>query len=285
MENMPDVRESQEECVRPEAEAKPNLRQKLAAIRREIHNVEKNGRNDFHRYDYVTASDMSGILGTALANANIIVSRRNMKVTRILENPYPDKPEKAEVVVCIECEYGFLDGDSTEEIWEPSYGEGRDKGDKGGFKAHTGCLKYFLIQAFLLATGDDPEDSAKADEERAKTTIEPANRGAQQGRQPPPEPKLTPKLDADPNRLCTESERKQLWARVREKGVELGHDEATSRAWLNTMMLYCDVPSVGKGEQTTAIKEKMTFGQFLKIKVMIDARKDAPVMSDRDVEY
>lgn len=147
-------------------EMKMNLRQKLAAIRREIHNVEKTGENTFHNYKYVTASDMAGILGTALAKADIIVSRRNMKVTRILENPYSDRPEKAEVVVSIECEYGFLDCDSAEEIWAPSYGEGRDKGDKGGFKAHTGALKYFLIQAFLLATGDDPENSSKEDEER-----------------------------------------------------------------------------------------------------------------------
>lgn len=36
-------------------------------------------------------------------------------------------------------------------------GEGIDKGDKGGYKAYTGALKYYLADTFLVATGDDPE--------------------------------------------------------------------------------------------------------------------------------
>lgn len=36
-------------------------------------------------------------------------------------------------------------------------GEGMDKGDKAGYKAYTGALKYFLANTFMVATGDDPE--------------------------------------------------------------------------------------------------------------------------------
>jgi hypothetical protein len=36
-------------------------------------------------------------------------------------------------------------------------GEGIDKGDKAGYKAYTGALKYFLADKFMVATGDDPE--------------------------------------------------------------------------------------------------------------------------------
>ena len=36
-------------------------------------------------------------------------------------------------------------------------GEGIDKGDKAGYKAYTGALKYFLANTFMVATGDDPE--------------------------------------------------------------------------------------------------------------------------------
>lgn len=36
-------------------------------------------------------------------------------------------------------------------------GEGIDKGDKAGYKAYTGALKYFLADTFMVATGDDPE--------------------------------------------------------------------------------------------------------------------------------
>jgi hypothetical protein len=36
-------------------------------------------------------------------------------------------------------------------------GEGIDKGDKAGYKAYTGALKYFLANTFMVATGDDAE--------------------------------------------------------------------------------------------------------------------------------
>ena len=36
-------------------------------------------------------------------------------------------------------------------------GEGIDKGDKAGYKADTGALKYYLANTFMVATGDDPE--------------------------------------------------------------------------------------------------------------------------------
>lgn len=36
-------------------------------------------------------------------------------------------------------------------------GEGIDKGDKAGYKAYTGAIKYYLANTFLVATGNDPE--------------------------------------------------------------------------------------------------------------------------------
>ena len=39
-------------------------------------------------------------------------------------------------------------------------GEGIDKGDKAGYKAYTGALKYFLADKFMVATGDDPEQES-----------------------------------------------------------------------------------------------------------------------------
>ena len=39
-------------------------------------------------------------------------------------------------------------------------GEGMDKGDKAGYKAYTGALKYYLADKFMVATGDDPESDS-----------------------------------------------------------------------------------------------------------------------------
>lgn len=41
-------------------------------------------------------------------------------------------------------------------------GEGMDVGDKAGYKAYTGALKYFLANNFMVATGDDPEKDSPA---------------------------------------------------------------------------------------------------------------------------
>lgn len=41
-------------------------------------------------------------------------------------------------------------------------GEGIDKGDKAGYKAYTGALKYYLANTFMVATGDDPEKDSPA---------------------------------------------------------------------------------------------------------------------------
>jgi hypothetical protein len=54
--------------------------------------------------------------------------------------------------------YTFSDVDSGEEIVAKVAGQGLDSGDKAPYKAMTGALKYALLQSFLLATGDDPED-------------------------------------------------------------------------------------------------------------------------------
>lgn len=39
-------------------------------------------------------------------------------------------------------------------------GEGMDKGDKAGYKAYTGALKYYLADTFMVATGDDAEQES-----------------------------------------------------------------------------------------------------------------------------
>jgi len=54
--------------------------------------------------------------------------------------------------------YTFTDVDGGEEITTKVAGQGLDAGDKAPYKAMTGALKYALLQSFLLATGDDPEE-------------------------------------------------------------------------------------------------------------------------------
>lgn len=48
-------------------------------------------------------------------------------------------------------------------------GEGIDKGDKAGYKAYTGALKYYLANTFMVATGDDPEKESPEAPMNSKT--------------------------------------------------------------------------------------------------------------------
>lgn len=48
-------------------------------------------------------------------------------------------------------------------------GEGMDKGDKAGYKAYTGAVKYYLADTFLVATGDDPEKESPTENMNTKT--------------------------------------------------------------------------------------------------------------------
>ena len=89
--------------------------------------------------------------------------------------------------------YTFMDVDTAEEITVKVAGEGLDAGDKAPYKAMTGALKYALLQSFLLATGDDPEN-------------EPAQSHYAQSRQ---------------SRTVTEQEAKAIYELVEKTGTEL----------------------------------------------------------------
>lgn len=49
-------------------------------------------------------------------------------------------------------------------------GEAVDKGDKAGYKAYTGALKYYLANTFMVATGDDPETESPEVKMKPKST-------------------------------------------------------------------------------------------------------------------
>jgi hypothetical protein len=130
-----------------------NLREKLATIRKELHNIKKSGRNDFHKYDYVTGADTAGMIGNRLAELNVMPASRNLVVGHYTV----ESAKGPKSITTLQLEYGFLDGESDEQLWYAAYGEGEDATDKGAYKAWTGAQKYWLIQAFMLAMGDDPE--------------------------------------------------------------------------------------------------------------------------------
>jgi ERF superfamily len=131
------------------------MRHKLGEVRRRIGYIQKRGYNERHNYNYVAAADIAGTIGDILAELGVVVIPRLESIT--YEPHAPGRPDAVRVARVIMA-YTFTDEDSGEEITARVAGEGLDSGDKASYKAMTGALKYALLQSFLLATGDDPED-------------------------------------------------------------------------------------------------------------------------------
>jgi hypothetical protein len=137
-----------------EDSARLNLRQKLAEVRRRIGYIQKRGHNERFNYSYVTAADIAGSVGDILSELGVVV------IPSLEDITYESTPGRGETtrMARVVMAYTFADVDSGEEVVAKVAGQGLDVGDKAPYKAMTGALKYALLQSFLLATGDDPED-------------------------------------------------------------------------------------------------------------------------------
>ncbi len=132
-----------------------SLKQKLAEVRRRLSYIQKRGHNERFNYSYVTAADIAGAVGDALAELGVVVIPKLESISHENISPNQGYSDRLTRVVMT---YTFMDVNSAEELTVKMPGEGRDPGDKGPYKAMTGALKYALLQSFLIATGDDPED-------------------------------------------------------------------------------------------------------------------------------
>jgi ERF superfamily len=148
--------EKQSPALEPITFAQLNLRQKLAVVRRRLVYVQKRGYNPRFNYNYVTAADIAGAVGNILAELGVVVVPRLESISH--EAARAQGRTEAEHVARVVMSYSFVDVDTAEEITVKTAGEGSDTGDKAPYKAMTGALKYALLQSFLLATGDDPEE-------------------------------------------------------------------------------------------------------------------------------
>ena len=132
-----------------------NLRQKLAEVRRRIGYIQKRGHNERFNYSYVTAADIAGAVGDLLSQLGVVVVP---SLQSIAYEPMRNGGGQMERLARVIMTYTFTDADTAEAVTVKVPGEGLDVGDKAPYKAMTGALKYALLQSFLLATGDDPED-------------------------------------------------------------------------------------------------------------------------------
>ncbi len=132
----------------------PGIYKKMTKILQKIARIPKNGTNKFFNYDYVTEADLTDHIRPILAEEGIAFTA---SVIDTLKTPM----EKGEILSTVTMKFCLFDSEDGSFIESVFLGEGTDKGDKGFYKAYTGCVKYFLMKTFLVATGDDPENDEK----------------------------------------------------------------------------------------------------------------------------
>lgn len=142
-----------------------SLVKKLCKVMAEAGYVQKRGHNDKFNYAYATEADVVDSLREKLAARKVFVFPSIIDVVR---KPHSKTSSGGDMhITDIMVRWTFVDGDSGEQ-WECLMpGSGTDTGDKGLYKAITGSSKYLFLKAFMLPTGDDPEDE-KLDKKEAK---------------------------------------------------------------------------------------------------------------------
>lgn len=118
--------------------------------------LAKGGTNKFDGYKYFTEAQYKELFTGLFTDAGLELS-----FTELEYNTFSGSEKQANgrmprlMFILTDIETGYYE----ETIIT---GEGIDKGDKAGYKAYTGALKYYLANTFMVATGDDPEVDSPA---------------------------------------------------------------------------------------------------------------------------
>lgn len=125
--------------------------------------LKREAKNDYDHYKYFSEAQYKELF-TELFSAHGLELKFNEIEYNTFEGPEKQSNGRAPKIefTLFDIESGFFESTTIT-------GEGIDKGDKAGYKAYTGALKYFLANTFMVATGDDPEkESPEANMNKTK---------------------------------------------------------------------------------------------------------------------
>lgn len=135
-------------------ELNAKLQSKKNALRKDLKSkgiLKKGGQNDYDHYSYFSEAQYKELFTELFSKNNL-----ELKFSELEYNTFEGSGKNCNgrmtrlEFTLIDVETGFFE---TTVIT----GEGMDKGDKAGYKAYTGAVKYYLADTFLVATGDDAE--------------------------------------------------------------------------------------------------------------------------------
>lgn len=113
--------------------------------------LKKGGTNTYDKYSYFSEAQYKELFTELFSNAGLELSFNEVEYSTFTgsEKQANGRMPKLNFILT-DIDTGFYEETTIT-------GEGIDKGDKAGYKAYTGALKYYLANTFMVATGDDPE--------------------------------------------------------------------------------------------------------------------------------
>lgn len=149
------------------------MAQKLLAASLGLSTVEKRGRNETQKYDYVRAEDIAEVATSALLARGVLCE---FEVVRSMETPIKSRNGADGLVVHVQGQLIVTDTETGEEIRRRAIGSGSDyPGDKAVYKAMTGARKYAFIHLLGISIGDDPDEDHGQPSSRRSAKAKPKN--------------------------------------------------------------------------------------------------------------
>lgn len=142
-------------------EKSPNIYQRLHAVMGDVGYVQKEEKMVNNQYRFVSHDGVTAAVRPSLLTHGIVALPQNLVF----------KQDGNRTEVSLDIDFVNID-DPKDRVSVPSFGYGIDTQDKGPGKAISYAVKYALLKALGLETGDDPErDSVdhKPDEKKEFT--------------------------------------------------------------------------------------------------------------------
>lgn len=149
---------------------KTKICKKILAIMKDVEYVQKDGKNKFQNYNYVSEANISEKVRQSMVTNGIIAVPNVANISVIPAGKTNSGAEQRLTTVDLITEW--IDSESGESITVSMSGQGIDTGDKGVYKAITGANKYTLMKMFQIATGDDPEKEEEQPKQQEKQPTE-----------------------------------------------------------------------------------------------------------------
>lgn len=130
------------------------LQQKKNALRKVLKEkgvLTKKAKNEYDNYTYFSEAQYKELFTGLFADCGL-----ELKFNEIAYETFTGS-EKRSNGRMPKLEFELMDIETGFGETTVITGEGIDSGDKAGYKAYTGALKYYLANTFMVATGDDPE--------------------------------------------------------------------------------------------------------------------------------